>query len=312
MRVVFIGTGEIGVPTLRTLLESQEHSVGGIVTQPDKPVGRDQRMEPPAIKKAFARHNLPLLQPRKIKEREAIEKIRALAPDLIVVMAYGQILPREVLEIPSAACLNLHASLLPRWRGAAPVQAAIAAGDPETGITVVYMDEGLDTGDVLLQQKIEILPNETGGSLHDRLAQIAPEALLESMRLVATGKASRILQDEALANYAPKLNREAGRIDWTQTAESIERKIRAYNPWPGAFTTVAGKTEKAQHLKVFSGTVIDHSGSPGEIVYADHRGLVVAAGGQALSLQEVQLEGKRRMPAAEFLRGYSELALVVS
>jgi methionyl-tRNA formyltransferase len=310
MRLVFIGTGEIGLPTLRALLESGEHSVAGIVTQPDKPFGRDQRMEPPPIKKAFAQQSLPFLQPRRIKEREAIEKIRALEPDIIVVMAYGQILPREVLEIPPAACLNLHASLLPRWRGAAPVQAAIAAGDLETGITVVYMDEGLDTGDILLQRKIEILPNETGESLHDRLSQIAPEALLESMRLMANGQAPRIRQDGNLANYAPKLNREAGRIDWTQTAESIERKIRAYNPWPGAFTAVAGKTEKTHHLKVFSAAVIDQTGSPGEIVCADQRGLVVAAGRQALSLQEVQLEGKRRMAATEFLRGYSGLAMV--
>ena len=157
---------------------------------------------------------------------------------MIVVIAYGQILPRDVLEIPRIACLNLHASLLPRWRGAAPIQAAIAAGDCETGITVMYMDEGLDTGDILLQRNIEILPNDTGGSLHDRLAQIAPETLLESLRLLAAGNAPRIPQDNARATYAPKLKREDGQIDWSESAEAIERKIRAFNPWPGAFMKV--------------------------------------------------------------------------
>src|SRR5437763_8179053 len=181
MRIVFIGTGVIGVLTLQALLKS-EHEVVGAVTQPDKPVGRSQLIEAPPIKKAFSGANIPVLQPTRIKERQAIEEIRALNPDVIVVMAYGQILPRGVLEIPKVACLNLHASLLPRWRGAAPIQAAIAAGDRETGITVMYMDEGLDTGDILLQRRIDIRSNDTGGSLHKRLAEIAPEALLLSLR----------------------------------------------------------------------------------------------------------------------------------
>ena len=184
MRIVFIGTGEVGLPTLSVLLES-EHEVVGVVTQPDKPAGRDQRIQPPPIKKALAETKMSILQPARIKDPESIEEIRALTPDVIVVMAYGQILPRNVLEIPPTACLNLHASLLPRHRGAAPIQAAIAAGDRESGITVMYMDEGLDTGDILSQRNVEILPNDTGGSLHDRLAQIAPEALLESLRLLA-------------------------------------------------------------------------------------------------------------------------------
>src|SRR5213592_5134874 len=184
MRIVFIGTGEIGVPTLRALLDS-DHEVVGVLTQPDKPVGRAQSIEPPPIKKVIAKTRIPILQPARIKDQQATEEIRGLAPDVIVVVAYGQILPREVLEIPCLACLNLHASLLPRWRGAAPIQAAIAAGDCETGITVMYMDEGLDTGDILLQRSVEILANDTGGSLHDRLGQIAPEALLESLRHVA-------------------------------------------------------------------------------------------------------------------------------
>jgi methionyl-tRNA formyltransferase len=300
MRIVFIGAGEIGVPTLQALLHS-EHEVVGVVTQPDKPVGRAQIVEPTAVKKAFTATNIPVLQPPRIKDPQAVEEIRALTPDVIVVMAYGQILPGEVLEIPRIASLNLHASLLPRWRGAAPVQAAIAAGDRETGITVMYMDEGLDTGDTLLQRSIEILPDDTGRSLHDRLAQIAPDALLESFRLLATGIAPRIRQDTTLATYAPKLKREHGKIDWSEPAEAIERKIRAFNPWPGAFTQIDG-----QNLKIFSATVVDLSGQPGKILRSQGQ-LVIAAGRGALLLGEVQLEGKRRMSASEFLRGHAAI-----
>jgi len=300
MRIVFIGTGEIGLPTLRALLDS-EHQVIALVTQSDKPVGREQRIESPPIKKAIAKTRIPILQPARIKNQQTIEQIRDLTPDVIVVVAYGQILPRDVLEIPRLACLNLHASLLPRWRGAAPIQAAIAAGDRETGITVMYMDEGLDTGDILLQRNVEILPNDTGGSLHDRLAQIAPEALLESLRLLAAGNAPRISQDSTCATYAPKLKREHGQIDWSESAEAIERKIRAYNPWPGAFMKVGD-----QNLKIFSASVVDLKGRPGEILRSEND-LIVATGKGALSLAEVQLEGKRRMSAAEFLRGYAGL-----
>jgi methionyl-tRNA formyltransferase len=344
MRIVFIGTGEIGLPTLKVLLES-EHEVVGVVTQPDKPVGRDQRIQPPPIKKALAETKMSpnpppagssfnpnsvltgptpqeeagrpsrlqqpaalralrgsILQPARIKDRESIEEIRALTPDVIVVMAYGQILPRNVLEIPPTACLNLHASLLPRHRGAAPIQAAIAAGDRESGITVMYMDEGLDTGDILLQRKIEILPNDTGGSLHDRLAQIAPDALLESLRMLAGASAPRLPQENALATYAPKLNREAGRIDWSEPAETIERKIRAFNPWPGAFMRITMKSNELRTLKIFSAAIVDLGGAPGEILGAEKE-LIIAAGTGALSLDEVQLEGKRRMSAEELLRG---------
>jgi methionyl-tRNA formyltransferase len=296
MRIVFIGTGEIGVPTLRAL-EKSEHELVGVVTQPDKPVGRAQKITAPPIKTAAAGSEMSILQPARIKDLQAIDQIRALAPDVIVVMAYGQILPRAVLEIPKIACLNLHASLLPRWRGAAPIQAAIADGDQETGITVMYMDEGLDTGDILLQRKIDISPSETGATLHDRLAQIAPEALHESLRLLAAGNAPRVPQDKALATYAPKLNREAGRINWNETAVAIERKIRAYYPWPGAFTDF-----KDRKLKIFAASIVDLRGTPGAILRKDNE-LVIATADGALSLTEVQLEGKRRMSTAEFLRG---------
>ena len=304
MRIVFMGAGEIGVPTLQALLNS-EHEVVGVVTQPDKPVGRSQLIEPPPIKKALSGTNIPVLQPARIKDRQAIEEIRALRPDVMVVMAYGQILPRGVLEIPEIACLNLHASLLPRWRGAAPIQAAIAAGDREIGITVMYMDEGLDTGDILLQRTIDILPADTGGALHDRLAGVAPETLLESLDLLAKGKAPRTPQDNAVATYAPKLKREDGKIDWSDPADAIERKIRAFDPWPGAFMTVS--TDGTRNLKIFSATVIDLRGKPGKILRSEAE-LVVAAGEGALSLGEVQLEGKRRMSAMEFLRGHPALS----
>jgi len=323
MRIVFIGAGEIGVPTLQSLLKS-EHEVVGVVTQPDKPAGRAQLVEPPAIKRALvsdasnaspARTGralpLPILQPARIKERHAIEEIHALKPDMIVVMAYGQILPRDVLEIPKIACLNLHASLLPRWRGAAPIQAAIAGGDPETGITVMHMDEGLDTGDILLQRRIDIRSNDTGRSLHERLAQLAPDALLHSLRLFVEGRAPRIPQDNSLATYAPKLKREAGRIDWSEPAQTIERKIRAFNPWPGAFMELApllldSGSPGGRNLKIFSASVVDLSGKPGEILRSED-GLVIAASKGALSLSEVQLEGKRRMSASEFLRGHAAM-----
>ena len=303
MRVVLIGTGKIGGPTLQALQKSADHTLIGVVTQPDKPVGRNQRLEPTPIKAALAGSKISIQQPGRIKDRQSIDQINALQPDVIVVIAYGQILPRDVLEIPKLACLNLHASLLPRWRGAAPIQAAVAAGDRETGITVMYMDEALDTGDILLQQKIEVWPDETGGSLHDRLAQVAAKALLEALRLLASGNAPHIPQDNAAATYAPKLTRDDGRIDWSQSAEVIERKIRAYNPWPGTFTTIATIANETRNLKVFSAKIVDLSGKPGEVLRSDDE-LIVAAGKGALSLIEVQLEGKRRMKAAEFLRGF--------
>jgi methionyl-tRNA formyltransferase len=312
MRIVFIGAGKIGVPTLQALLKSQHH-IAAVVTQSDKPVGRAHLVEPPPIKKALmsgapyaspARTGraLPILQPTRMKDQNAIDEIRTLGPDVIVVVAYGQILPRTVLQIPKIACLNLHTSLLPRWRGAAPIQAAIAAGDRETGITVMYMDEGLDTGDILLQRTVDILPNDTGESLHDRLAQIAPQILLESLVLLAKGIAPRIPQDNSLTTYAPKLKREDGRIDWSEPAEMIERKIRAFNPWPGALMKV-----DEQNLKIFSASVVDLNGKPGEILIRKDQ-LIVATGKDALALNEVQLEGKKRMSASEFLRGHRGLS----
>ena len=298
MRVLFIGTGEIGVPVLRSLLNSNEHELIGVVTQPDKPVGRAQRIEAPPIKAALGESKAPILQPGRIKKEEAVAEIRALAPDVIVVMAYGQILPRAVLEIPRIACLNLHASLLPRHRGAAPIQAAIVAGDSESGISVMYMDEGLDTGDVLLQTPLEIAADETGGSLHLRLSAIAPGALHEALAQLQAGSAARMPQDSSAATYAPKLEREHGRIDWQESAVLIERKIRAFNPWPGAFAVLRDEQDRERKLKIYRATL--EAGRSD-----DPKNLIIATKDGALRLEEVQLEGKRRMSAAEFLRGYS-------
>ena len=311
MRIVFIGTGEIGVPVLRSLCESDEHELVGVVTQPDKPAGRAQRLEAPPIKAALARSTLPILQPARIKDQEAVEAIRALAPDVIVVMAYGQILPRAVLDIPRVACLNLHASLLPRHRGAAPIQAVIVAGDRESGITVMHMSEGLDTGDILLQSRLEIAADETGESLHDRLAQIAPGALHEALIQLQRENAPRIPQDASLATYAPKLRREDGHIDWTESAALVERKIRAFNPWPGAFTLLRDSAGRDRKLKIFSAAVVlSAHAAPGVILRSDDA-IVVTAGDGALSLGEVQLEGKRRMSAGEFLRGHATPSTIV-
>jgi methionyl-tRNA formyltransferase len=298
MRVLFIGTGEIGVPVLRWLIESGEHELVGVVTQPDKPIGRAQQIEAPPIKAALADEQLRVLQPKRIRNEDAVAEIRALAPEVIVVMAYGQILPGTVLQIPPIACLNLHASLLPKHRGAAPIQAAIVAGDRESGITVMYMDKGLDTGDMLLQKQITMAADETGGSLHDRLGEIAPAALKEALSQLQAGTAPRIPQDPSAATYAPKLEREHGHIDWTEPAALIERKIRAFNPWPGACTCLRDAAGTERKLKIFRASVVDSCS-------ADPANLVIPTKVAALRLEEVQLEGKRRMKASEVLRGHN-------
>lgn len=304
MRILFIGTGGIGVPVLRMFLRSQDHSLAGVFTQPDKPAGRKQELLASPIKQLALEHHVPIFQPAKIRERSAIEQIRSLQPDVIVVMAYGQILPREVLLAPRLAILNLHASLLPRHRGAAPIQAAIEAGDSESGITVMYVDEGLDTGDILLKKTIPVRRRDTGGILHDRLAELAPEALAEALLLLEKGCAPRIAQDASQATYAAKLTRENGEIDWKAGCIAIDRKIRAMNPWPAAFTTLPAADGQPRKLKIFS-TILcrKSSGTPGGVLRADKHGILVAAGEGSVLLREVQLEGKKRMAAREFLPG---------
>ena len=305
MRAVFMGTGEIGVPAFRWLLDSAECEVVAVVTQPDKPAGRKLELRASAIKQLAAERGMPVLQPVKMRAPEAVAEIVALRADVIVVMAYGQILPKAVLDAARLACLNLHASLLPRWRGAAPIQAAIEAGDAASGVTVMYMAEGLDTGDILLMRETPITDTDTGGSLHDRLGLIAAEALAEALPLVAAGTAPRFPQDETRANYAPKLTRENGRIDWAATPAEIDRRIRAMNPWPAAHTFLPTPAGPRQ-MKVFAGSPQPGGpAQPGEVLRADDSGLLVAAKGGTVLLGEIQIEGKRRMVAGEFLRGHA-------
>jgi len=304
MRVLYIGSGGIGLPALESLLDPVSgHELVGVVAQPDKPAGRRQELTPPPTKVLAAAHGIPVFQPRRIREPGALEPLAALKPEVIVVMAYGQILPKALLELPTRACLNLHASLLPIHRGAAPIQADLLTGQKASGITVIWMDEGLDTGDILLARPLPIRRRETGGSLHDRLALLAPEALREALERLERGTAPRIPQDGSRATYAPKLTRESGHIDWTRPAGELERLVRAMNPWPAASTLLPD----GRRLKVFS--VIWHrhplppGTRPGSILRADERGLLVAAGEGALLLRDVQPEGKRRMAAGDFLRG---------
>lgn len=303
MRVIFIGTGDIGLPALGRLI--QEHEVAAVVAQPDKPAGRKQELAPPPTKRLALEHGIAVLQPRRIREPEAVAQLAALAPEVIVVMAYGQILPKAVLDLPSKACLNLHASILPRHRGAAPIQASILAGDAETGITVMWMDEGLDTGDILFIRRLPVRDAETGGSLHDRLAALAPGALAEALSLLAAGAAPRLPQDGALATYAAKLSRQSGVIDWSASCRAIDRQVRAMNPWPASSATLGDPAGGSKKLKVFSAIPCPETGGePGTVLRADKRGILVAAGEGSVLLTEVQLEGKRRMPVADFLPGH--------
>jgi methionyl-tRNA formyltransferase len=301
-----MGSGEIGLPTLRWLANAPELVLAGIVTQPDKPVGRSQILSSPAPKRLAAALDLPILQPTKVRRDEELDRISELSPDLIVVMAYGQILPKRLLEMPKLACLNLHASILPRHRGAAPIQASILAGDRITGLTVMYMAEGLDTGDILLNSQIAIRRRETGGSLHDRMAVLGPQALASALELLVSHKAPRIPQDESKATYAAKLDRESGRIDWAQDCALLDRLIRAMNPWPGAFTFVPTAGNFGKKLKVHRALPVHRlSGPEGMVHHIADRGVVVTCGRGALLLLEVQLEGKRRMSAVEFVRGFA-------
>ncbi|MEY2599041.1 MAG: 10-formyltetrahydrofolate:L-methionyl-tRNA(fMet) N-formyltransferase [Verrucomicrobiota bacterium] len=303
MRVVFIGTGDIGIPTLEWLLCSA-HRVVAVVTQPDKPVGRHQELQPSAIKSRALAAGVEVLQPLKIRAQEAVDVLRALDAEVFVVMAYGQILSRTVLDLPKVACLNLHASLLPRHRGAAPIQAAIDSGDWESGVAVMYMAEGLDTGDVLLERRVPIRRRETGGSLHDRLALLAPGALEEALELLERAAAPRIPQEEEFATYAGKLSREHGEIRWGDPG-SVDRRVRAMNPWPGAYTwlPLEGGRRKLKIFSVIQSHVESRGVPAGTVLRVERRGILVAAGARSVWLSQVQLEGKRRMAAAEFVRG---------
>jgi methionyl-tRNA formyltransferase len=303
MRILYIGTGDIGLPALGWLLGSG-HEVTAVFTQPDKPAGREMELRASPIKKLALEHGIPVFQPAKIRSADSVAQIKAFGADLIIVMAYGQILPKGVLEAARIACINLHASILPRHRGAAPIQSAILSGDTETGLTVMYMDEGLDTGDILLMRRLPIHRHETGGMVHDRLAEATPAALAKAVALLEAGKAPRVPQENSLATYAKKLGREDGEIRWEQSCEDICRQIRAMNPWPGAFTLLPANEGSPRKLKVFEAARNCRRGGPaGEVLWTGARGILVGCGTGSILLREVQLEGKRRMSTREFLPG---------
>ncbi|MDB6005449.1 MAG: Methionyl-tRNA formyltransferase [Prosthecobacter sp.] len=300
MRILFIGTGDIGLPSLDWLLSTSKHTVVGVVTQPDKPVGRKQVLTPPQIKVRALAAGITVLQPLKI--RHAVEELKAFHADVFIVVAYGQILSRAVLDVSPLGCLNVHTSLLPRHRGAAPIQAAIRDGDTETGVTIMFMDEGLDTGDILLMHRLAIACDETGGSLHDKLAQQAPAALEEALDLLALGNPPREKQDESKVTHVRKLTRQDGRLDWTRPAIELDRLIRAFTPWPATSCMLKDAQMKIHRAQPRASA--DVCPAPGTIVSATADGILVSCGSGLLNLREVQIEGGRRLSAAEFLCGH--------
>jgi len=299
LRVVFLGTPEFAGPSLQALLD--EADVLAVITQPDRPKGRGRQVTAPPVAEVANAKGLRLLQPARLRSPEVIETLRALAPDLNVTVAYGKIIPREVLELPRLGSINVHPSLLPKYRGASPIVSAILNGETETGVTIMYQSMELDAGDLILQHRVPIAPEDTARMLEGRLARLGADALVEALRLIAAGRAPRIPQDHAAATYAGKLEKEHGRIDWTKPARELVNLIRAMDPWPSAYTTHRG-----QLLKVWRAAVTDESRAeePGTVLdVRPGEGILVAAGQGAVRLLEVQPEDRRRMSADEYARG---------
>ncbi len=298
MRIVFFGTPDFAATALEALVASEHHVVGA-VCQPDKPAGRGQHLAAPPVKSAALRAGVPVAQPVSVRKGDILDILGEWDPEIAVVAAYGKILPPALLALPRHGCINIHASLLPRYRGAAPIQWAIARGEAETGITLMQMDEGMDTGDILLQRTTPIAATDTGGSLHDRLAKLGAEAMLEALDAIATGTATRQPQNDAEATYAPMIRKEDGHIDWQRPAVEIERLVRAFDPWPSTFTFVGERRLRIVRARV---DATASTASPGTVLDARER-LAIATGAGLLLLEEVQLEGRKRLSAAEFLRG---------
>lgn len=296
MRIVFMGAAELAGPCLKSVAGLASHQVVAVISQPDRPKGRELIASPPPVKITAHELGLPIHQPLKLREPAGVALVRDLQPDLIVVVAYGQILPRSVLEIPACGCINVHTSLLPRWRGASPIQHAILHGDSETGVTTMFMDEHMDTGDIILQRAVPIQPDDTSAILHDRLAQLGAAALVETITLIDAKRAPRSKQDSARATHARKISKEDGRVDWTKPAAHIERQTRAFNPWPSAYANFGGSM-----LKIWKAVVVGAvPGVPGEVT----DDLVVATGEGGLKIVEVQPAGGKRMSFGAFLRGH--------
>ncbi|ADL07789.1 methionyl-tRNA formyltransferase [Thermosediminibacter oceani] len=301
MKIVFMGTPEFALPSLNALVE-RGHNVTAVVTQPDRPKGRKRIPTPPPVKLMAQKHGIRVYQPEKVKDKTFVNQLKALNPDLIVVVAYGQILPASVLSIPAIGCINVHASLLPKYRGAAPIQWAIIKGESKTGVTTMWMDEGMDTGDIFLQKEIEINPEWTSVELSEVLARLGGELLVETLDKIKSKNLIRIPQNHAEATYAPMLRKEDGRIDWRSKTEDIYNLIRGVQPWPGAYTVRSGVEVKIWGAKIHS---IDRKGDPGKILGIDKtRGILVGTGDGILMITELQEAGRRRMKATEFLVGH--------
>lgn len=314
MRIVFMGTPDFSVPALKALVEAG-HQVIAVVTQPDKPKGRGKEVQMTPVKIQAMEYGIPVYQPAKVREASFVEVLKGLEADVYVVIAFGQILPKAVLELPKYGCINIHASLLPKYRGAAPIQWCVIDGERETGITTMMMDVGLDTGDMLEKAVIPIEEKETGGSLHDKLSMAGGDLILSTLKKLEEGTLVRTPQTDEGTCYAKMLTKSLGDIDWNQDAVSIERLIRGLNPWPSAYTMWNGKTIKIWAADVIAGReaaeFLSESGvptetgtAPGTVVCSDKRGLVVCTGGGLLSIRELQMEGKKRMDTPAFLRGY--------
>nr|WP_290444437.1 methionyl-tRNA formyltransferase [Pseudoalteromonas sp. XMcav2-N] len=300
MRIVFAGTPDFAAKHLAALIASH-HDVVAVYSQPDRPAGRGKKLKASEVKTLALEHNLPVYQPQSLKSDDAQSELAALNADVMVVVAYGLLLPKAILDTPRLGCLNVHGSILPRWRGAAPIQRAIWAGDKETGVTIMQMDEGLDTGDMLHIATCPIDANETSASLYHKLAELGPDALVETLNKLAEDKLSAEPQDDAQANYAKKLSKEEANIDWAMDAVQIERNIRAFNPWPVCYTQMQGQT-----VKVWQASVVAQQGTPGQVLSADKTGITIACGEQALTITQLQPQGKKPMSAQDFLNGRSD------
>nr|WP_298164509.1 methionyl-tRNA formyltransferase [uncultured Pseudomonas sp.] len=300
LRIVFAGTPEFAAEHLKALLDTS-HQIVAVYSQPDRPAGRGQKLTPSPVKQLALQHEIPVYQPQSLRDPAAQAELAALVPDLLVVVAYGLILPQAVLDIPRLGCINSHASLLPRWRGAAPIQRAIEAGDSESGVTVMRMEAGLDTGPMLLKVHTPIAAEDTGGSLHDRLAALGPQAVVEAIAGLAAGSLVGEVQDDSLATYAHKLNKDEARLDWTRPAVELERLIRAFNPWPICHSNLSETP-----LKILAGHLADGQGQPGTILAASRDGLTVACGQGALCLTRLQLPGGKALNFADLYNSRRE------
>lgn len=297
MNVVFMGTPDFAVPCLESII-SAGHTVSAVFTQPDKPKGRGYTLTPPPVKNCALSHNINVYQPVTLKDGCAFEVLKKLSPDVIIVVAYGKILPKDILDLPKYSCVNVHASLLPKYRGSAPIHWSIINGERETGVTTMCMDIGIDTGDMLLKKSVAIGENETTGELHDRLAACGAELIVETLTRLENGDCPREKQDDSLSCYSPMITKQLGNIDWNKSAREINCLVRGLNPSPSAFTKIKGKT-----LKIHSCNIVSSSGKAGEIISVNP--FIVACGENAVEITELQLEGKKRMKAQDFLRGYS-------